>query len=342
MKRTRMISVFSACLLAACLLAGCSGSSNSPGASSGAVSDVEPGLYLDGEKADLTDPILTIAGQFPVEFDEYRYYFMAIKNNYDNGVSSYWSDPAKNSTLLSSVEESLKNNYAVELLAAENNIALSEYDQTAVDAEIRATVETLGGQDGYQAALGQINATEDLYRTMLLHDRLQNRLLYALYYDDLKAGIEQNYVRAKHVLVAFPEGETDHAETRKRAEEVLQKARAGEDFDKLVQEYGEDPGMVDNLDGYYFTAGEMVQAFEDASFALKPGEISDLVETTHGYHIILRLEMEESYLQSHFAEFMGGEEDMVDDYNIRVEEKAAGLDVSYGGLYDRISVETLQ
>ena len=67
------------------------------------------------------------------------------------------------------------------------------------------------------------------------------------------------------------------------AQTVAEEARRGVDFDELVEKYGEDPGMENNTDGYYFTDdGSMVKEFQDASFALDEGDISDPVKTTHG------------------------------------------------------------
>ena len=65
-----------------------------------------------------------------------------------------------------------------------------------------------------------------------------------------------------------------------KAQEVLEKAQAGKDFNALMEEYNEDPGEPE--EGYYFPTGVMVQEFEDASFALQDGEISDIVETSYG------------------------------------------------------------
>lgn len=101
-----------------------------------------------------------------------------------------------------------------------------------------------------------------------------------------KKQYEENYVTAKHVLVKF-EGRTK-AEAKKIINNVLKKANKGEDFDKLIKEYCEDPGMKANPDGYTFTKGEMVKEFETAAFALKEGKISSVVETSYGYHIIKR------------------------------------------------------
>ena len=62
-------------------------------------------------------------------------------------------------------------------------------------------------------------------------------------------------------------------------------------FGRLADEYSEDPGRQTNPDGYIFTPGTMVQEFESATEALKYGEISGIVESDYGYHIILRKDL---------------------------------------------------
>ncbi len=95
----------------------------------------------------------------------------------------------------------------------------------------------------------------------------------------------------KHVLISTQEKEGEEPvnveEKRALAEEILAKAKAGEDFDALVAEYNEDPGQTE--EGYTFGPGEMQKAFEEAAFALGVDEISDIVETNYGYHIIKRI-----------------------------------------------------
>ena len=96
--------------------------------------------------------------------------------------------------------------------------------------------------------------------------------------ETVKKMCEENYIRAKHILL----------EDEATAEEVLAKIAAGEDFDALVAEYGKDPGMERNKDGYVFTYGEMVKPFEEAAFALEEGGVSLPVKSDFGYHIIKR------------------------------------------------------
>jgi len=70
-------------------------------------------------------------------------------------------------------------------------------------------------------------------------------------------------------------------------EDVLARAKKGEDFAELAKKYSEDPGSK-NKGGIYedFTRGRMVKPFEDAAFGVPVGEISDIVETRYGYHIL--------------------------------------------------------
>ena len=84
------------------------------------------------------------------------------------------------------------------------------------------------------------------------------------------------------------EGEDMTIESTKiRMEKILKQAQRGEDFAKLAKQYTEDPGSKEN-GGLYenFPRGQMVKSFEDASFSVPVGEISDIVETNYGYHII--------------------------------------------------------
>ena len=84
----------------------------------------------------------------------------------------------------------------------------------------------------------------------------------------------------------FKTADEDEAEVARRAEEVLQQAKAGGDFAELARQYSEDTSAEQGGELGLFGRGEMVPEFEQAAFALQVGEISDLVRSTYGFHII--------------------------------------------------------
>ena len=96
-------------------------------------------------------------------------------------------------------------------------------------------------------------------------------------------------VRASHILIQVPQG-ADAAtkqQAKAKAEGILKDLKAGKDFAAAAKENSQDPGSAPNGgDLGFFEQGQMVPQFEQAAFALKPGQMSDVVETQFGYHII--------------------------------------------------------
>lgn len=123
------------------------------------------------------------------------------------------------------------------------------------------------------------------------------------YYNEHKGEFEE--VRARHILFSTSPGgpgATDQKvmskdEARKKAESVLERVKKGEDFSALAKQFSDDPGSKENggllaMDesgsdsSKYFGKGMMVPQFEQAAFSLKPGEVSGIVESDFGFHII--------------------------------------------------------
>lgn len=106
------------------------------------------------------------------------------------------------------------------------------------------------------------------------------------------------FYKAKHILFKNTNdkdealSEKELAAKKKLANDTLAKIKKGSDFDKLMEELSEDPGSKAEPQGYIFTDGQMVSEFENAVKALEPGKVSEIVESSYGYHIIKRLELE--------------------------------------------------
>jgi peptidyl-prolyl cis-trans isomerase D len=100
--------------------------------------------------------------------------------------------------------------------------------------------------------------------------------------------VAQKEVKARHILIGVsPDADPGKIEqARKKAEEILAKAKQGEDFASLAEKYSEGPTAKKGGDLGYFPRGRMVREFEDAAFSLQAGEISSLVRTRFGFHVI--------------------------------------------------------
>lgn len=116
----------------------------------------------------------------------------------------------------------------------------------------------------------------------------------SLYGSIVEYGLEESAisVRVKHILLLTIDAETniplpeeEVADAYERAGAALERAKAGEDFETLVAEYSQDPGSANTGGELSFARGEFVE-FETAAYDMEPGEISDIIETEYGYHII--------------------------------------------------------
>jgi peptidyl-prolyl cis-trans isomerase C len=113
------------------------------------------------------------------------------------------------------------------------------------------------------------------------------------FYEDNPSKFEQpEMVRASHILLmtkdaaGTPLSDDEKKAKKKQIEGILKRARDGEDFAKLAKEYSEDPGSKDNGGEYKFPRGQMVSEFESAAFSMKTNQISEVITTQFGYHII--------------------------------------------------------
>ena len=149
---------------------------------------------------------------------------------------------------------------------------------------------------------------------------------------------DNSYLYAKHILFRTvddsnePIPEEEAAQKKAEAEEVMAQLRAAEPdelatlFDSLMKQYSEDTGLLSYPDGYYFLSGEMVPEFEKAATALEENGLSDIVETSYGYHILFRPPMSGDHIMGYDSNYT--------PYTIRAFVSSALFDNVAGEWYD--------
>lgn len=291
--KKKILIICAALLAASTLLTGCKVPEKTTKTDKTKVEDVK--------KTDADKQVVMKVNGNPVSYAEFRHYFMTYKNRYDNGDDTFW---AKNPDALTSYKKEivglLSMNRVIEEMAKKEKIKLTaEEKKTKIDDAYDEQVKK------GQAELDKQYLTKDvlLYTLNLyaLYEKLNNTynegkgtLVKVSEDEAVKYAKDNDYIMAKHVLINAKDlSDEEKAKKRASAEEVLKKAKNGDDFDALIKQYGEDPGMQSNPNGYVFKKGDMVAEFETAAYALKEGDISDIVETTYGFHIIKRLPLDE-------------------------------------------------
>jgi len=135
-------------------------------------------------------------------------------------------------------------------------------------------------------ALRYLQFDPDRYADQVTFDEEELKKYYRRHLDDFEI---QEQMKASHILLRVDKNADKAVREKKRelAEKILKEARAGKDFAKLARTYSDDAASAAKGGELgYFTRGSMVPSFEKAAFALKPGEISGIVETPFGFHII--------------------------------------------------------
>jgi foldase protein PrsA len=175
-----------------------------------------------------------------------------------------------------------------ELVKQESDKAGIQVTDADLDKEIANIKKNFGTDEQFEQALTSYNTTldklkEDMHTQVELRKLLEPQVKISD--DDIKNYYDSNLetlktpeqVRASHILVA----------TKEEAEAILADLKNGADFATVAKEKSTDPGSKDkggDLD--FFAKGQMEEPFETAAFALKVGELSGVVQTSNGYHII--------------------------------------------------------
>lgn len=161
-------------------------------------------------------------------------------------------------------------------------LGISEEEFNKVLAEQGITLDVVKQTYGDQLLISKV-MKQVLPQPIVVEDEVK------AYYEENKEKVMQ--VKASHVLVCYKDtmfctSQRTEAEAKAKAEEVLAKAKAGADFAELAKQYSDDNSAQKGGDLGYFSKGQMVKEFEDVAFALSKDQISNIVKTQFGLHVI--------------------------------------------------------
>ncbi|MFH1799027.1 MAG: peptidylprolyl isomerase [Candidatus Omnitrophota bacterium] len=116
-----------------------------------------------------------------------------------------------------------------------------------------------------------------------------------LYQKNKEKLVSPKKVKVREIMIR-KKGEPDETDARKKTEDILSDIKNGKDFANLAAQYSEGPYARNGGDMGYITTGQVLEEIEDAVFKLNEGDVSDIVETSIGYHLFLVEHMQEEYL----------------------------------------------
>lgn len=177
-----------------------------------------------------------------------------------------------------------------------------QVSEDEVKALLLSTKSKFKDRESYISKLTSMGFNEESYAAYLRQNMAIDRLMEKgigtpvvidaemekFYAENPDKFMRPEAARARHILIQVPPGADagSREKAHKRAAELLVKIRRGADFAALAREYSEDSSAQNGGDLGWFPRRQMVKPFEDAAFALEPGQVSDIVETEFGFHII--------------------------------------------------------
>ncbi len=197
----------------------------------------------------------------------------------------------------------LDNLINIELLYQQSQKTGTKVDEAEVDRQFEAVKKRFPNETEFKNAIGKMKLSETIMKSQIRKGIAIQRFLdkktlgkVEVTEEEIRAYYDSNtnlfkkpeQIRASHILIKVEPGadEKNKAKARKKIENIRQRLVNGEDFGALAKEFSQCPSSAKGGDLKYFGRGQMAKPFEEAAFALKVGELSDVVETRFGYHLI--------------------------------------------------------
>ncbi|MCA9508155.1 MAG: peptidylprolyl isomerase [Myxococcales bacterium] len=204
------------------------------------------------------------------------------KEDYQRRVLSFFGTSVSDFEKL--VEKETIAQFMADFLGTALYVSDSEVKQSFIDKNTKAVVEFVKINPQYYTSQRAISPQE-IGKFITEHEEQISNY----YNEHLSQFVKEEQVKASHILIKIASNASDEEKSKKKAQaqDLLDRIKKGENFATLAQKESDDLGTkASGGDLGFFTAGMMVEEFSKAAFALKPNEVSDVVESPFGYHII--------------------------------------------------------
>lgn len=316
------------------------------------------------------ETVLTVNGD-AVAADEYSGYMLYNMQYYASmyaqmGLTDLWSNKDMAKSLGASMPEAAEQQaiYARVVMQKFNELGLKlSYNEQKEMASVRRNSIANTTKDAYLNQIAQFGFSDQTYQNFMYISQCY-QALNDYYFgengvntpsdEDIQKYYEDNYITAKHILITTVDpasGETKRTdeEAKKEAQSILDRINAGEDFDTLMNQYSEDTGLSNNPNGYTFTEGQMLTEFYDGAKALAEDEVSELVKSSYGYHIIKRVKLDDSQFDNFKSDIVSAISGSMDELlkqwidEAQVETTDLYSSITYENVYDYLpqDVQTL-
>lgn len=256
--------------------------------------------------------VMSIDGK-SVTYEEYRYYFLNIKEKYDRSDSTFWNDNSFDEEIRKEAEDYLYRQYAIETLAKEYNVTLSEDDLKTLDATIETNKSDFNTIDEYNEYLDYLHLTErSNYRLAKLYV-LENKLFAHLTGDEsdnviyadkeLVNKFIETHLNCADWIVIFNDYGDDKNENKTLIERIYKQLTEGKSFTDLKIAHSEDTNTNASENGQYFTEGTHDSYIDNALKTLEDGQYSEIIELPYGYAIVKKLAKDTKYIESNFNSY---------------------------------------
>ena len=255
--------------------------------------------------------VCTVGGSYKVTMDEYKYFFYTHMQDLSISGDDDFSSGEGFEKVKGYTESSLKRKTVIMTLVDKYGIELTDEDRVKINDYVGSQIEEQGGEDAYRDWLLDNRLTGDIFRSQVeltffydvyLRDLLSTGIdnIVVMTPDAIYEDVKNNFYRYSQIFLRLDPGENS-LDLEADIKEAYEKLESGVSFEKVAEEYSE--WNISAEKGTYAAKGEKDMLLEETVLSLESGKYSEVVASTEGYHIFLRMDIDDGYVRENLELF---------------------------------------